>query len=419
MARAGRLARAARDPDLIVEAASLSTELGTSFFYIAEMPHTEMIELCEDAIAMVPGASSMRVRLLATLASHLTFAPTNEQRAALIEEANTLAAEVGDPLLTASVLHAEFVCMWEPATLDRREHITRELGRLARATGDARVAFLSGFFAAYCLVERGDVPTSVDQLRRIGSELESTHPSQYDQFLIERLGLSIDVFRSVPGAQRAVDDLFQRHGRSHIDAEPTWTIQTAVLAFQTGALGELLGSLQAMTTGPQSRMWSSGLAIALLWSGDAIGAQQVIDQMCDIPRNYFWLAATQAVTEVAAELGHRDHCRRLYDELLPYRGRIGVTGGGSSCFGLVTRSLGVLALALDDLPTAIDLLRDAVEQADRIGAVFDGVSARRSLAAALIATDHGDAASGLLGEALPVARSRGFRREATLIGQLL
>ncbi len=418
VARAGRMARAARDHDMIVQAASLSTELGTSFFYVAELPHTEMIELCEDALEMVPGASSMRVQLLASLASHLTFAPTSDQRAALIDEANMLAAELGDPLLTASVLHAEFVCMWEPATLDRREHITRELGRLARATGDDRLAFLSGFFAAYCLLERGDVVAAVERLQRVDATLESTHPSQYDRYLVERLRLSIDVFRSVPDAQGAVDDLFQRYGRSHVDAEPTWTIQTAVIAFQAGALGELLGSLQAMTTGAQSRMWSSGLAVSLLWSGDAIGAQQVIDDMRDVQRNYFWLAAKQAITEVAAELGDLDHCRQLYDELLPYRGRIGVTGGGSSCFGLVARSLGVLALALDDLPVAIELLREAVEQADRNGLVFDGVSARRSLAAALIATDHRDAAAELLGAALLDAQARGFRREVSLIEQL-
>jgi hypothetical protein len=166
-------------------------------------------------------------------------------------------------------------------------------------------------------------------------------------------------------------------------------------------------------------MWAAGLAVALLWAGDTEGAEEVLDQPDDIPRNYFWLPVMQARAEVAAGLGRRDHCRRIFDELLPHRGGVGITGSGSSCFALVSRSLGLLALTLDELPLAVELLTEAVEQADRVGAVFDGVTSRRLLATALRRAGDHDASEPLLAAASATAAERGFQREAELLRALV
>ncbi len=415
--RAARLARTARDPLLMAEAATLGTWLGTNSFWVAEAPDTEMIELCEDTLGLLPERSPLRVRLLAALASHHTFSPSRERRVALIAEANRLAAELGDTQMLVDVLHAEFVCLWEPATLDRREQIARDLGRLARATGDARLSFLAGFFAAECLLERGDLDGCEARLEQLEPTVRAMHDEQ-NEFLVQRLRLTIDILRSEPGAQQRVDELFQRFGALLVDAEGTWMIQTALLAYQAGVLGDLVGSLQSMTTGPQARMWAAGLAVALWWSGDHAGAEEVLDRPDDLPRNYFWLAVQQALAEVAVGLGRHDHCRSLFDQLWEFRGRISVTGGGSSSFGLLSRTLGLLALELGNMDTAIELLTEAKEQADRLGARLDGVSARRSLATALRAAGRADGAGDLLAEAAAVAESQGFGREAMLIGEI-
>ena len=415
--RAARLARSAHDVELMAGAASLSTWLGTMYFWTAEMPDTEMIELCEDVLALLPEASPKRVQLLATLASHLSFAPTRDRRVELIAEANRLANEIGDLRLIIDVLHAEHVCLWEPATIERREQIARDLSRLARATDDAQAEFLGGFFASYCLLERGEVDACIARLRQLDPVREST-PNEYYEFLTARLQVSIDILRGDAVAPHAVDALFHRFGPINLDAEGSWMIQTAVLAYQSGTLGELVGSLQEMTTGPQSRMWAAGLSVALSWSGDSAGAAEVLDRPDDLPHNYFWLPARQARGEAAASLGRLDHCRAVFDDIVDYRGRLAVTGAGSSCFGLVSRTLGVLALALGETAVAIELLNEAIIQADRIGARFDGVSARRSLAACLHVVGRSDEADVLLGEAAPVAESNGFLRETRLIGEL-
>lgn len=408
---AGRLARTARSPELMAEAASLSY---WSSFYVAELPDIELIELCEDAISMLADTDPTRARLLAALASHQTFSPNRAQRQQLIEEAHALAAQHRDPTLTATILQAEFASLWEPATLERREQISRDLGRLARATGDPHTEFISGFFAAYCFAEHGDLPAAVERLGQVAPIAEAAR-NEYFEFLHARLELTIGIFRSEPGGQARIDALFQRFGATQIDAEPTWMIQTAVLAYQAGTMGQLVNSLQAMTAGTQARMWAAGLAVALLWAGDADGAEEVLDRPEDIPKNYFWMPVMQARAEVAAGLGRRDHCRQIFDELLPHRGCIGITGSGSACFALVSRTLGLLALALDELPLAIELLTEAQMQADRVGARFDGVTSRRLLAVALRSSGEHGAAAPLLAEALDVATAHGFQRESALL----
>ena len=414
--RAGRLARAARNPRLMAEAAALSAWLGVSFF-TAEAPDVELIELCEDAIALLDPSDPMRVRILATQASHLTFTPDREPRRLLIEEATLLAAGHNDPGLSFALLYAEFTCLWEPATLDRREQITRDLGRLARASGDTAVEFLSEYFAAYCLVERGELVAARARLAAAAPIAAATRHGYYE-FVTERLLLSVDLVLGVAEPQKRVDELHRKFGPTQIDAEGTWLIQTGLVAYHRGALAQIVDSVKAMATGPQSRMWNGALALTLAWAGDEAAAEALLDDS-EIPKNYFWLAVTQAHAEVAAHLGRLDHCRRLFDDLEPYRGRVGVTGSGSMCFGLVSRSLGLLALSLGETLTAIELLREAVAHTDRIGAVHDGVVSRRLLATALAAAGDRESAAPLLQAALATASSHSFDREVGLISDLL
>jgi class 3 adenylate cyclase len=416
IARAARLARISHDAELMAEAAAMSTWLGVMFF-MAEAPDLELIELCEDAISLLSDSDPMRARLLATLASHLTFATDPGPRTKFIEEATNLAAQHGDPHLTAAVLHAEFACLWGPATLDRREQIARDLGRLARATGDPQLGFLGGFFTAYCMAERGELLASRTQLLQLESIVEATG-SNYYTFLVERLVLTIDLARCVPEAQLRVDSFLAKFGATQADTEGTWMLHTGILAYQAGNFGQMVSSAQAMTSGAQSKMWTSAHALALLWAGDHDGAQEILDQSSDHPRNYFWLVVKQAMADVAAGLGRRDRCQQLFDELLPFRGRMGITGAGSVCFGLVSRTLGMLALALDDAPAAVDLLSEAIEHADRVGAVFEAVTSRRMLATALLPTGDSERASSLLHAALPVAEAHRFEHELDLINEL-
>lgn len=416
VSRAARLARTARNPQLMAEAAALSVWPGT-FFFIAELPDTELIELCEDALTLLADTDPLRVRVLSTLASHLTFAADVERRVELIEQAGRLAAQHDDPLLFAATLNAEFLCLWEPATLPRREQIARELGRIARSTGDPETEFLSGFFTAYCQVESGELTTSRARLIEL-EPLAAATKNHYFEFLTERLLLSIDIARCEPTAKERVDALLQRFADTHADTDGTWALQTGGLALHAGTLDQMLNAIESMTASNQARTWTAAHALALMLAGRRDEADEILDRYADTPRNYFWVTVSQVRAEVAAGLGRRDHCAQLYRDLLPYRGQLGITASGSLVFGLVSRTLGMLALALDDLPSAIELLRDATRHADRIGAPFEAVASRRLMAQALIATNEWHDVAGLIDTALATARQQHFAREAALLDQL-
>jgi tetratricopeptide (TPR) repeat protein len=79
----------------------------------------------------------------------------------------------------------------------------------------------------------------------------------------------------------------------------------------------------------------------------------------------------------------------------------------------------MLAQALGDTDAAIELLTEAVEHADRIGAVHESVYSRRLLGAALLTSGDAEAARSHLETALPLAVERCYDREVVLIRALL
>ncbi|MGE3590121.1 MAG: hypothetical protein AB7L17_20540, partial [Ilumatobacteraceae bacterium] len=151
------------------------------------------------------------------------------------------------------------------------------------------------------------------------------------------------------------------------------------LAYQDGTLGSMRSVIVTMTEGPHARTWQAALALAELMDGDLESASGTLAAQGMTPRNYFWLTVAQVQAEVAAAVGDIDRCRLLYAELEPFRGRVGITASGSLCFGLVTRSLGELALALGRHDEAVTLLSEAVDAARRIGMPHERSVAQRLL----------------------------------------
>lgn len=411
--KAARLARTTRDVEVLGEAAALSIWPG-AFYFNAGLPDDDVIEVCESALAVLdtsdPIQARVRVRVLANLASHLTFVD-RERRVAIIAEATELATRLADPALVGVVLNAEFLCMWEPRTHERRVQIGRELTRIARAIGDAEFAFLGRFFTAFCLAEAADVDASMamhDELMQLATESRN----RYFSFLAERLPISIDVARCRPGVAAEVDRLATTYASTYADTDGTWALHTGARALQVGTLGSMVGVLQAVGASSIPGAWKQALGLAQLWAGDLEGATYALDLVDPLPPNYFWMPVTQVRAELAVGLGRLDRCASLLDELAPYRGRLGIAASGSLCFGLVSRTIGMLALCLGRLDVAVDHLHEAVTQADALRLPFDGVVARRLLADAT--TDRAEA-EVVRARAREAATAHGFVRELELL----
>ena len=416
--RAARLARRQGDVDIVAGAALASVWPGTFFHTAGEVPG-DLVELCEDALALVPVDDHRRVRLLATLASHLTFDADPQRRIDLLGEADARARQLGDPELIGTVLMAEYLALWDPTTIDRRRDIAVELGRMARATGSVELEFFAGFFAAFGAAERGLLADARRGLERLGEVVTVAH-NPYFGFLVERFLLSLAIVTGEPDLQARVDELASRYESTHADTTGTWAVQTGMLARQRGGFAAVAPTLRSMVEdrpgiGPN---WVAPYGLALVAAGDRSGAEAVLERL-ELPTlDYFWLTTLQTVAELAVALGDERWQARCVELLTPFRTQLGVTASGSLCFGLVATTLGELALAQGRHDDAVDLLTDAASRSAGMGAAFESVRARRLLAAALRARGEDDAADALVAEAAADAADRGFEGEGALLAAM-
>lgn len=408
---AGRLARKLRDPDLMADAAIGSIHTG-NFFNTAGRTETALVELCEDALALLDPGDPRRVRIMSTLAAHLTFDQDRERRLELLEQAQKQAHDLGDPVLLGEALCAEFIALWDPSTHARRMDLARQICRVARASGDVDLEFLGGYFLAFCLAEHGDVAGARERLLRLERAVELSRDF-YFRFLVERLTLSLDQLTGAPEMQQRIDDLAARYEGSHADTQGTWSIQTGKLAFDAGQLGALADTIRSMIDASTvSSNWTAAYGLALLDNGDREAATAVLESFARPTLDYLWLSTMQGRADLAVALGRTDACERILSELEPFRGQLGIVASGSACYGLVSRTLGQLALATDRTDLAIELLEEAAAQADSIGAPFESTAARRYLACALVQAGRRlDEVGSLVATAKELAERHGFGGE--------
>jgi hypothetical protein len=81
-----------------------------------------------------------------------------------------------------------------------------------------------------------------------------------------------------------------------------------------------------------------------------------------------WLGAVTDLSAVAADVGGQAAAARLYEALLPYRGRLVIWGGANAVNGPACYYLGLLAARLGRPDDTVAHFADAVELAGRIGA---------------------------------------------------
>jgi len=137
--------------------------------------------------------------------------------------------------------------------------------------------------------------------------------------------------------------------------------------------------------------------------------------------DYLWISAMQMLAEASYALNRPELSRQAFDALLPHRGKLGVLSSGTMTFELVSTSLGQAAAGTGDLATAEELFREAVKQADKIGALYFAATSRRCLVATLI--DRRDSSTDveivdLIDQVHALATTHSFSEELAKIEQM-
>ena len=269
---------------------------------------------------------------------------------------------------------------------------------MARASGDVDLEFFAGFFGAIDQIEQGEVAAAEGRARGPGrtgdglAELLLRLPRRPAAGLVGHLPGRAR--RSSPGSTPSPPATRPPTPTP----QGTWALQTGGLAHQAGRLSDHVPLLLDMIDGTAlGDIWLGPLALARLLAGDREEATELLERFVDPPLDYFWMTATQAMSEVAAMLPHPAMADEFFRRLLPFRDQVGITASGSFCYGYVALTLANLAIARGTLDEAIELGQEALRKADAAGAPFESVRARRILAQALRAAgrpDDGDPTAG-------------------------
>ena len=123
------------------------------------------------------------------------------------------------------MLVAEYQALWDPSTVERRAEIAQEVARMARASGEVDLEFFAGFFAAIGASERGDITAARRQLEALAGPVSASQ-NFYFGFLVERLGVSLDILTGREGVQAEIDAVAERYAGTHADTAGSWSLQT-------------------------------------------------------------------------------------------------------------------------------------------------------------------------------------------------
>ncbi|NOX30718.1 MAG: AAA family ATPase [Actinobacteria bacterium] len=420
MIEAGRIGRRVDRADILAEAAIGSTRAGL-WFPVSDSPNPDIVDLCEDALLDLAPDDPLRIRVLSTLAVTLAFDADRERRADLVGEAARLAREIGDRLLLGAVLVAEFLALWDPQAFERQHEIVDELKLLARRTADPELQFLAGFFDARLLLEAGSVKASKVALAGLVTPIAETR-SSFFQFLVERMQVGIEILECEPTAEDSANELLERSARTALDSKGAWMAHMGTLARSAGTYGDFVPSYDMFVEKvPGQTVWSYALARSLVAAGEDERASAILDDVPPARIDYLWISAMQMLAETAYALRRPELSKQAFDALLPHRGKLGVLASGTMTFELVTTSLGQAAAGSGDLATAEELFREAVTQADEIGAPYFSATSRSCLAAVLIARKDSSTAveiGNLFDQVDGLAKTHSFQEEVAKIEEM-
>jgi DNA-binding winged helix-turn-helix (wHTH) protein/tetratricopeptide (TPR) repeat protein len=382
------------------------------------------VGLLEEALAAIgPSDSSLRAKLLGSLAHALRWSSRHDRRASLSRQAVAMARRVRDMATLAWTLDSTH---WVrgPGNAENRLAATAELLRLAEQLGNREMAMTGHFWRVVELLEQGDLP-GVDREMAAYIQLAEDLRDPFYLWLarVHRAMRALLDGRFEAAGQLAAEALAVGQRLDQQDAAFLFEVQTAMLRFEEGRLEEIDGALKEFVERyPSIPTWRCARAELYKELGLREEARRefealAVNDFTDLPRDDVWLAALTMLAEVCAFLGDARRAATLYELLLPHASGCVVIGYGIACLGSAARCLGVLAGVMQRWHDAERHFEEAIAVNRRIEArswlASGQVDYARMLRARAAAGDA-ERARALLQAAMETAQQLGM---ADLIGK--
>lgn len=309
--------------------------------------------------------------LLARIAARraLVFQPAvpEPRKQALLETAESRARRSGDRAALSYVLWARHVLTWDPRARARRVAVSRELLGLATEAGDLEIEALARICQIRDAVDACDLAQAeraVDAYAEMADGVR--HPVVRSYLLPRRVLLALARGRVAEAERLVLEGLAQpdlHHVRTQV--QDPLPLQLVSVRREQGRMAELEGAMQAIvhSSGP----FAAALACHALIQAQLGRADVARKALADIAADAFARVAFDhnrlltfaASAEACALIGDPALGARFYAALLPFEGHAVLVADGLALHDVVSRPLGLAALAQGETTLAIAHLERA------------------------------------------------------------
>jgi class 3 adenylate cyclase/tetratricopeptide (TPR) repeat protein len=399
----------------LLAAAALANNRG--FFSVAGVVDAERVAVLEAASDAMKGTESAdRARLLALLASELTYGADLARRRDLMHQAVTMARNIGDPATLVDVINQTSPATTDPETLGELLSLTAEGFEAARSIGDPVLQFWSALQRCFACYQAGIVIEADEALsvaRRVAERLGQPIIRMHVTFVMAtRAMLAGDLDEAERLSIEAVE-LGSSTGQPDIAA--FFAGQFGVIRVMQGRGAEIVELVRQATAEnpgiPAFATFLAGIYCDLDRPEEARAVLEpfVADGFPSIPRDLIWLITMSNIAYAVAELGWTDAAGPVLERLSPFIGQICCIE--TTTYPEVGYYLGLLAATLDRFEEAEAYFSQAAATHERIGAAWALAKTQLGWGSMLSARgERGDRdrASALLEQALASAQARGY-----------
>lgn len=383
--RAGRLAEARAQFDRAAVAADEEKDpvslavaaLGLGGVWLAEsrsaVDRERILALQHRARDGLPeGEVALRLRLDVRLAAEWAYATDELDE---VEATVAAARALGDPVVLAEALSLYHHAMLGPRHGDRRLDVAREMLTVATRAGDTSLVLMALLWLTSDLFLAGS-PEAERSLRELHDRAEAgggRHTAYIarvmDSMLLQRAG-------RLDNAERAAEAAFALGSEvGDADAIAYYGAQLASLRWIQGRAADVLdlaaATAASSTITPPNRVFVAVFASLAAASGELDQARAALSrlrgELGSLLHSSAWLATLFSTVEAAYVVGDAEIAREAAALLEPHADLPVIGSLGVTCVGSVRRSLGLAAVTVGDVDRGIAVLEEAVAANERLG----------------------------------------------------
>jgi tetratricopeptide (TPR) repeat protein len=338
-----------QDPTLLARAAIASKQHDRSADGDAEL----ITRLRLAASALPDNPSELRVRVLACLANETARVPgCRRQGAEIAGQAVTLARRQGDPVVLSLALRHWYDATWTPDSLPQRTEVANELLALALARHDRQIELEGLRMRIAIWLEVGNMPAADHDIDAFDRAAHALRQRRWLWWVPVFRGTRALMCGRFDEAVRLAHEAMASGQRAEQhDAAPNVGSQLLGLRVLKGDL-DAQEIRSALAVFGKTRKWNRGFEAAEAYILSETGAfdeartildRLAVEQFADFERDSVWLSALSFLARAAYAVDARPQAKRLYDLLLPYKGRTVTNPSATFCYGAVDELLGLLS----------------------------------------------------------------------------